>query len=707
MATWRCLVFLAVLIGVAGSGAPVFAMASSWSVNEQGRLRLISAVDSVGDGRELPLGLQFRMEPGWKIYWRSPGDAGFPPDVDWSKSQNLDRLDIAWPVPRRFSVLGFETLGYKDEVVLPLQVGVAMPGQPVQVKVAVRYLTCAEICVPQQATLTLNLPQGPVKTSAQANLLAQFNARVPREGAHHGMAIDRAAVSPKGEDLILRVHAEAAMPFDSPDLLVEGPEGSFFSRPKVSLSSDRKMATLTIEGGGVAADKLDGKALRFTLVDGNRSMERELTVRLGDIADVPVGAIPGGDLTFITVLLLAVLGGLILNLMPCVLPVLSIKLLKVVGHGGADRGAVRVGFLASAAGILFSFMVLATFLVGLKSSGLAIGWGIQFQQPVFLVAMAAILTLFACNLFGLFEFHMPSAFAGWAAKHSHGRSLIGHFMTGALATLLATPCSAPFLGTAVGFALSRGAAEIYAVFFALGIGLAIPFLVIAVAPALATRLPRPGAWMVTLRRVLAVALVGTAVWLLSVLYVQSGPDTTLAVGFLLLLVPMVYAVRRIQGSRFARHATTATAILIVAAIAVPVVRDPMPAGPSIVKAGTVWRPFDESAIAEHVRNGKVVLVDVTADWCITCQVNKAFVFGRGRVATLVHGPSIIAMQADWTRPDPKISSYLAKFGRFGIPFNVVYGPLMPHGVVLPELLTENAVLSAITAAARDKTIVAR
>ncbi len=707
MAIWRFLVFLTVLVGVSGSGAPVYAMASDWSVNDQGRLRLISAVDGVGDGRDLPLGLQFRMEPGWKIYWRSPGDAGFPPDVDWSKSQNLDRLEIAWPVPRRFSVLGFETLGYKDEVVLPLQAAVTKPGEPVRIEVAVRYLTCAEICVPQQATLTLDLPRGPVKPSAQANLLARFNAQVPRTGAHHGMTLNRAGVSPKGEDLILQVQAEAAVPFDAPDLFVEGPEGAFFSRPKIALSKDRKTATLTLEGGGIAAEKLDGKPLRLTLVDGNRSMERELTVRLDDPAEAPVGAIPGGDLTFLSVLLLAVLGGLILNLMPCVLPVLSIKLLKVVGHGGADRGAVRIGFLASAAGILFSFMVLATFLVGLKASGMAIGWGIQFQQPVFLVAIAAILTLFACNLFGLFEFQLPSAFAGWAARHSHGRSLVGHFMTGALATVLATPCSAPFLGTAVGFALSRGAAEIYAVFFALAIGLAIPFLVIAAAPALATRLPRPGAWMVTLRRVLAVALVGTAVWLLSVLYVQSGPDTTLAVGFLLLLVPMVYAARRIDGSRFARHATTATAILVLAAIAVPIVREPAPAGPARPQAGTVWHPFDEAAIAEHVRNGKIVLVDVTADWCITCQVNKTLVLGRGRIAALMHGPSIVAMRADWTRPDPKISSYLAKFGRFGIPFNVVYGPLMPHGVVLPELLTENAVLGAIAEAARDKSIVAR
>ena len=706
MAIWRCLVSLAVLIGVAGSAAPVSAMASDWSVNEQGRLRLISAVDGVGDGRELPLGLQFRMEPGWKIYWRSPGDAGFPPDVDWSKSRNLDRLSIAWPVPRRFSVLGFETLGYKDEVVLPLQVGVAEPGQPVQVKLAVRYLTCAEICVPQEATLALELPQGPVKASAQANLLARFNAQVPR-GAGHGMALDRAAVAPRGEDLILRVRAEAAVPFDAPDLLVEGPEGAFFSRPAVSLSPDRKVATLTLEGGGIAAEKLDGKALRFTLVDGDRSMERELTVRLRDVADIPTGSVSGGGITLIGVLLLALLGGLILNLMPCVLPVLSIKLLKVVGHGGADRGAVRVGFLASAAGILFTFMLLASFLVALKASGMAIGWGIQFQQPIFLVAIAAILVLFACNLFGFFEFRLPAAFAGWAARHSHGRSLVGHFMTGALATLLATPCSAPFLGTAVGFALSRGPAEIYAVFFALGIGLAIPFLVIAAVPTLATRLPRPGAWMIVLRRVLAIALVGTAVWLLSVLYVQSGRDTTLAVGFLLLLVPLVYAARRIDGSRFARHAGKAAVILIVAALAVPIVRDPTPAGLTGLRAGSAWRPFDESAIADHVRNGKIVLVDVTADWCITCQVNKALVLGRGRVATLMHGPDIVAMQADWTRPDPKISSYLAKFGRFGIPFNVVYGPLMPQGVVLPELLTENAVLDAIAEAARDKAIVAR
>jgi len=347
----------------------------------------------------------------------------------------------------------------------------------------------------------------------------------------------------------------------------------------------------------------------------------------------------------------ALLGGLILNLMPCVLPVLSIKILGALSHGGAERGHVRAAFLASAGGIVVSFLALAGAAVAVKSAGAAVGWGIQFQQPVFLAVMIALLLLFATNLWGLFEIRLPSALMSVGASGAAHHTLLGHFLSGAFATLLATPCSAPFLGTAVGFALARGPAEITAIFAALGLGMALPYLAVAAWPGLATRLPKPGAWMLTVKKAMGAALAATALWLASILATQTG---------------------------FLGAATEAAA----------------------GKADIAWAAFDEAAIARNVAEGKVVFVDVTADWCITCKVNKAAVVERGAVAQLLSSGSVVAMRADWTKPDDAIARYLAGFDRYGIPFNAVYGPGAPQGVALSELLTEAEVLAALEKAAK-------
>ena len=344
---------------------------------------------------------------------------------------------------------------------------------------------------------------------------------------------------------------------------------------------------------------------------------------------------------------------------------------------------MRLGFLASAAGILFAFLVLAAAVIAFKAAGATVGWGIQFQHPWFLVAMTVVVTLFACNLWGFFEVPLPA----WAAAVG-GRG--GHFLSGAFATLLATPCTAPFVGTAVGFAFARGAAEIVAVFSALGVGLALPYLVVAALPALATRLPRPGPWMVVLRRVLGFALAATALWLLSVLAAQAGAVAAAVVG--LLMGASVAALF------LSRRTGRLVAALLLAAFLVPAglsgdVDEGNPA------AQALWQPFDEKAIPALVAAGRVVFVDVTAEWCITCQVNKTLVLERGAVLERLSADGVVAMQADWTRPSDAIAAYLAGFGRYGIPFDAAYGPGAPAGIVLPELLSTEAVLAALDAAA--------
>ena len=350
---------------------------------------------------------------------------------------------------------------------------------------------------------------------------------------------------------------------------------------------------------------------------------------------------------------------------------------------------------------MFSFLLLAGFLIALKTGGMSVGWGIQFQEPVFLAFLTVVLGLFAYNLFGLFEVTMPAWVGNLVAGRSGEENLGGHFLTGALATLVATPCSAPFLGTAVGFALSRGWLEIVLVFAALGLGLALPYLAVAAFPALAGRLPRPGPWMNVVRRVLGIALAATVLWLLYVLANGIGTDGARVLAALVLIMGAVLALRRAPSSGLGRHADKLVVALSLVAVVFPATWASAPVTAED-RAGAfvgVWQKFDRAEIRKLVAEGKTILVDVTADWCVTCQVNKQLVLEVGTVSEKLKSGEIIAMKADWTRPSQAISDYLAGFGRYGIPFNAVYGPSAPDGVALPELLTTNLVLQAVDRAA--------
>ncbi len=691
--------FLLALLFMAMGLGPAAALTTPWLDHEQARVRLLAAGGGQSDGQsaeELRLGLQFSLEPGWKIYWRTPGAAGIPPVLDWSGSDNLSSAEMRWPVPHRFSLFGLETFGYSGEVVLPIQARAAQAGQPVRLKARLNYLICSDICIPHDAMLELNLPAGGIPPSAEGFLISQAERLVPGDGQAAGLALDSAMLVGDSENPVLEVVARSEIPFEAPDLLVEGPPGYLFAAPEIDFAEGRQEAVLRLqsERGPLAEGVIEGKMVTLTLTDGRRGMEQVAVTRYapGMASPVPVDAA-----TFLQILALAVLGGLILNLMPCVLPVLSIKLLSVVKQGGRDRGEVRISFLASAAGILFSFLVLAGVAIGLKAGGMAAGWGIQFQQPLFLTAMAVLLTLFACNLFGFFEIPLPRALAD-VAGGGQGHGLVGHFSAGAFATLLATPCSAPFLGTAVSFALARGAGEILMIFAALGVGLALPYISVAAFPGLAARLPRPGPWMATLRRILGLALAGTAVWLLSVLAAQVSMTAAVLAGALLLCLGAVLGFR----THLKRSLGPALAVLLALAVLV------LPAGfgpggqGANAGAGDGWIAFDQVEIARRVAAGEVVFVDVTADWCLTCQVNKKLVIDTAAVAEDFDAHGVVRMRADWTRPSDEIFDYLAGFGRYGIPFNVVYGPGAPAGETLPELLTVRAVLAATDKAAGDK-----
>ena len=680
---------IVVLLATVLAPAAAWSAASAWVGDERGSARLITAAQATGSTGQLDAALELRLAPGWYTYWRTPGDAGFPTTIEWSGSENVAGAVIAWPTPVRKTDADLRTNVYFDRVVLPISLTLSRSGEPLRVRAEVDYASCREVCIPYRASLDLVLPPGVAMPGPEAPLIADALARVPGPLAKAGLRLISAEVSSSGAAAALMVTlASDAAPLRAPNLFVEGVPDAMPPEPQVRLGSTGRTATLTVPLSLDAARKVTGAPLTLTVIDGDRSAEFE--------AEPAAGApVAGGTSVLAAMLGLALLGGLVLNLMPCVLPVLSLKLLSLAGYAGMERRQVRARLVATAAGVMTSFIVIGASLTALKAAGAAIGWGIQFQQPWFLAAMALVTTLFAASLWGLLPIGLSGLASGAAGVRSR-RPGAHAFIEGAFATVMATSCSAPFVGTAVGFALSRGLVEIMLVFTALGLGMAAPLLAVAAAPGLVRLLPRPGSWMISLQRILGCALAATAIWLVWVLAQVSG--ATAALIALASLTGLIGALALRSTAVSARQRTGTAAALGLATVALLVPTFAIPSVSPAVQddARLRWQPFDPDAIRRHVAEGKVVLVDVTAAWCLTCKVNDAAVLDRAPVADLLRSPDVVAMRADWTRPEPRVTAYLQSFGRYGVPLNVLYGPARPDGEPLPELLTSSVVLEAVS-----------
>ncbi len=634
--------------------------------------RLLSVEDGVGPGGQtVSAGLHLEMEDGWKTYWRSPGEVGLPPDLDWSGSENVAAVDLSYPAPTRFEAFDIQNFGYGGEVVYPLTVTLTEPGEAARLNLTATLLVCADICVPETTTLALDLPRGGGIDAEAAAILSDWIARVPGTGEETGIALTDVHL----DETALTLTATSDVPFGDVDIFPEQGAYAAFDRPEILLSDGGRSLWARVPVLGAGEGPVD-----LTLVDGARAA----TLRAELSGTAPEA--PGGGDAFLWMLVIAALGGLVLNVMPCVLPVLSIKLASALQARDKSPARVRTGFLASAAGVMVFFLALAIAVIALRAAGVAVGWGVQFQSPAFLALMIGLMMLFAANMLGFFEVGLGQvAMTGMARTEQRG-GWGGDFATGAFAAVMATPCSAPFIGTAVTYALTNGPVEIVAVFAAMGLGLALPYLAIALRPALVRRLPRPGRWMKLVRIVLGALLLLTAIWLTTVLAASAGGRTAVVVGGLATLMLAVLGLRR----QVAAVGTGGLAAVLLAALLLP------PTDSAAAAADAGWEVFDEARIEAEVAAGRTVFVDVTADWCLTCKANKRLVLERGAAAEALAGT--LALQADWTRPDAAIAAYLEANGRFGIPFDAVYGPGASKGIVLPELLTENAVLDAISRA---------
>ncbi|MEZ9232543.1 protein-disulfide reductase DsbD family protein [Vibrio amylolyticus] len=632
--------------------------------------------------------LEVKLSDDWKTYWRSPGEGGIAPSMKWDASTNVTDVDWLWPYPKRFSLLGIETLGYKERVVFPITLHVEDMNAPVVFKSTLTLSSCTTVCVLTDYPIDLSFVPSELLISDEAmHIHAQGVSQVPKASP----LIQDVTATWDANQSLLQVTATKALGWTSPNILVDGPSeavaDSAFTRPIVRIDGDKLVATLKVTSW-LGEPELSDERILITIEDEDFVTEISATVVDGLFTQV------SNDVSIGKMFVFALIGGLILNIMPCVLPVLGMKLSSVVSASSLNRKQIRLQFLASSSGIIVSFLLIATFLAVLKLTGSAVGWGIQFQSGWFIGLMILITALFGANMLGLFDIRLSSNTNTWLASKGDD-SYAGHFTQGMFATLLATPCSAPFLGTAVAFALATNTPTMFAIFFALGLGMALPWILVALFPSIALALPKPGAWMNKVKILFGVMMLLTSVWLLTLL-ANHIPVLWLYVIAIAALVTLFVRVLKVHGEKTAAWTGGAMVLLlaggmILASVTADKWASPLPSEPD-------WVNLSTDDISTYVSQGKTVFVDVTADWCITCKANKVGVILQDPVYSTLQHADVIPMKGDWTRPSENVTSYLQSNGRFGVPFNIVYGPAAPNGIPLPVVLSSEVVINAIRVA---------
>lgn len=632
--------------------------------NQHASVRLRAQTENSGETRLL---LDVALQKGWKTYWRSPGEGGIAPAIRWHQPVEAT---WRWPTPERFDVAGITTQGYHGDVSFPI----ILHGKvPERLDGVLTLSTCSNVCVLTDYPFSLDLT-----SSTGGDFDYAYSRAIGTLPLSSGLTSSLSARYAAGK---LTVTAQRDAGWQEPSLFIDGMDDVDFGKPAFSVRDGSLVATVPVtDSWGEAAPNLSGKQLSLVLADSGQAQESSLTI--GQSASAPTFSLGW-------VLLMALAGGLILNVMPCVLPVLAMKLGTLMQTERQERGQVRRQFLASVSGIVASFLALALMMTVLRLGNQALGWGIQFQNPWFIGAMALVMVLFSASLLGLFEIRLPSGTSTFLATRG-GNGLAGHFWQGAFATLLATPCTAPFLGTAVSVALAAPLPLLWGIFFAMGIGMSLPWLLVAAWPGLAQKLPRPGRWMNVVRVALGLMMLGSSLWLLSLLGVHIGILPVITLGVVLILALLLATAWRYRW----QTALRAGALALVAAGAVAFVT--ASGGENARHDRVNWQPLSEQAIARAQAENKRVFVDVTADWCVTCKANKYNVLLRDDVQDALSAPDVVALRGDWSRPSASISQFLTTRGSAAVPFNQIYGPGLPQGHVLPALLSRDAVLTALS-----------
>lgn len=651
-------------------------------------VRLLSEHGAIAADHRHWLAVRLELIPGWHVYWRNPGDSGAAPTLEWTLPAGIQAGDIRWPTPKRIAVGPLTNYGYEGSVTLlvPFDAASIPPdGSPVRIAVLANWLVCQEECIPERATLAATLPLAsgspPLNPDAVA-LFAEARARLPLPLAH------RLVYRRDGGTLHFELH-EADWNGDRVKDLWFAANRWGTLQPSAPQPWRGEAGRLRWSAPLGEAPPQDNAPIPGLLVIGEELAEgavrRGFAVEALPVTAAPRPTTPG----VLGALGLAFLGGLILNLMPCVLPVLAIKAIGLTSAAQAGRSRMALHGVLYTAGVLLSFATMAATLLALRTGGESMGWGFQLQSPLIVTLLGYLMLLVALNFSGVFEVGGRLMGLGQAVTDRPG--WFGALTSGVLAAVVASPCTAPFMGAALGYAITRPAVEAMTVFLTLGAGFALPLLLISLWPASTRRLPRPGPWMIRLRQWLALPMYGAAAWLLWVLSQQVGPEGLAAA--LAGLVIIGFAAQLYGQSHQQRGRSTLFASLFALAglSLVPLVGGEE--GPR--RNASTAAAWSAERVQSERREGRAVFVNFTAAWCITCKVNERLALQTPTVAKALAEKGVTYLRGDWTRHDPQITRELQRHGRSGVPLYLLYLPEEPGPIILPQLLSEDIVLAAI------------
>ncbi|MBX9849269.1 MAG: thioredoxin family protein [Rhodocyclaceae bacterium] len=672
--------------------------AADHAKTEQVAVRLIPNTTSVSAGSEVLIGLEQTIIPHWHTYWQNPGDSGVATQIEWQLPQGVTAGPIQWPLPSRFKLGTITNYGYSDKVTLLSTISIpktAKVGSQLPIRAKASWLVCEEVCIPQQAELALTLTVSAANNnSAPHPSISQALAQLPQPSPWSA-AFNQA-------------DGKVQLSIASPELQTHKLKDVWFyphtwghidHGAAQDIQSDGKGLILNLKVGEspIKADATLSGVLVFTEQTPDGPATRGFTLQAQPGIQSTNNTDPIG---LFASMLFALLGGLILNLMPCVFPVLSIKALSLVRHGAHASRETRLHGLAYTVGILASFLLLAAILLVLRNGGAQIGWGYQFQSPTFVLITAYLMFAIGLSLSGVFVLGTSITQLGEGLTAKPGYS--GSFFTGVLATVVATPCTAPFMGAAIGYALTQPPLPLLAVFSSLGLGLALPYLLLSNWPLLQRCLPKPGLWMERLKQFFAFPMYATAVWLVWVLTQQAGPDSLiLALGGMVIIAFAAWLFDSTRStSGWKRPLTTVLAASLVGATLLVsylnLQHSNVPSPSSDASAAKHWEPYSAERLQALRAEGKPVFLNFTAAWCITCLANERIALSQQSVIDAFKQNNITYLKGDWTNQDAAITGKLAEFGRTGVPLYVLY----PAGenkvpIVLPQILTPEIVLDHI------------
>ena len=575
------------------------------------------------------IGLKANLLPEWKIYWRNPGDAGLPPEIKWEAGNNIKSMNLQFPNPKRFKFFGIETFGYENEVIFPIVIERLNKNKKISGQLLFEAQVCAEICVPVSFNYDLSKLTKNYKNNSKLSDILKYKSKVPKNVGHKDLEL----FSFDKFDSKLKLTFINKLNINPYDIIVEDNKGFILEKPSYSKTGEVLNLTINFKDN----KNYEFEFLKLTFLNNENSYERIITntsnLHNKNILNFNKNKISIG----VEIFIIALIGGFILNFMPCVLPVLSLKMVQLVNLRTVNKVIFRKKILFNILGILTSFLLLAVGTYIVKSAGELVGWGVQFQNPSFLIFMILLTAFFGFNLLGLFNLFLPPKILNILSYRGEG--FLGDFITGITLTLLATPCTAPLVGTAVGFALSGGTFEIFSILLIMGLGLSLPLILIMLFPKIISIIPKPGEWLVTFKKFMAIFLLLTSLWLINLLIkLETKIETNI---------------------------NNYSSLEIVN-----------------------WDINKNFSLPNQLAaKGEIVFVDITADWCLTCQVNKALVLDTKKISEIFNSNNVKVLVLDWTKPNENIKNFLTKKGRYGIPYNEIYGPLLLNGKILSELLT--------------------